>query len=602
MNKNIIRILATALLMVTMISSMVILSGCTDIDWDYCQHVLEEIEKQESSCMKVGKKTAYRCTKCGALFAYGYLNGIDGEKGLYEIPSQEMLYYSDHKIGSFFGDLKSDMTTFDASSLEDYTVWSKCSEEGCGEPFEVPEHNLIAFAPNTDTNGKASYVSISENTDATRFEIPAGTKSGKCITIYQGQDKEYKNATNEIPFEANVDRYVVVFLHNDGKQDVDVRYGAEVSGARCNGAATVPAGGYAALSFTINVGVSQDRSWHELYIDTDIEEAFNLTISGFYYHEAKLQTIRIGSYPQTEYAIGERLNLDGLEIIATFGGVERKIKPGDYTVLLNNNSSADRPLTAEDNKVYIVYQNKQVEFEIKVQRFEQTVGLANAKFADGSVSKTLDRNSVIPGDIKASDGKTIAYLIDQYGNKYTPGESTVPAYNLTLTAISVGTSFSDNYAEGKGVTASTTSHGGRTDKLTDGVHGLNSNQDDRWSSSSNYETASPAEADRQWVTVDLGQVKSISCVVLYPRIWGSYFPEAYEIYVSKDGSNWDKVVTVENDELASKNSTNARWNYFDSVDAQYIKVVATKMTNDNGAYGYIFQLAEIEIYGEVSAN
>ena len=124
MNKNIIRILATALLSITVLSSMAVLSGCTDIDWDYCQHVLEEIEKQESSCMKIGKKTAYICTKCGDLFAYGYLNGIDGEKGLYEIPSQEMLYYSDHKVGGFFGDLKDDMTTFDANSLEDYTVWS----------------------------------------------------------------------------------------------------------------------------------------------------------------------------------------------------------------------------------------------------------------------------------------------------------------------------------------------------------------------------------------------------------------------------------------------------------------------------------------------
>ena len=90
----------------------------------------------------------------------------------------------------------------------------------------------------------------------------------------------------------------------------------------------------------------------------------------------------------------------------------------------------------------------------------------------------------------------------------------------------------------------------------------------------------------------------ISCVVLYPRIWGSYFPEAYEIYVSKDGNEWEKVAAVE-DQLATQNSTNARWNMFDSVDAQYVKVVATKMTNDNGAYGYIFQLAEIEIYETV---
>ena len=600
MNKNIVRIIATALLMTTMLASMIILSGCSDIDWNYCQHVLEEIEKQESSCMKVGKKTAYRCTKCGDLFAYGYLNGIDGEKGLYEIPSQEMLYYSDHRIGEIYGDLRADMTTFDADSIEDYTVWSKCSEEGCGEPFEVPEHNLVAFAPCDNTSGKAQHVTIGE-TEATRFTIDKGTAAGKCITIYTGGSK-LNNATNKIPFTANTDRHVVLFFHNDGDQDVQIRYGTEFYGERVGVDVTVPAHGYATGYFNLNTTQSNGDCYHELYINTAIENTFNLTISGFYYHEAKLQNIKITGYPKTEYAIGERLNLDGLEIVGTFGGVERKIKAGDYLVLLNNNKSADQPLTAEDNKVYIVYQNKQVEFEIRVQRFEQKATLLNAKFADGSDNKVLDRNSVIPSDIRANDGKAIAYFIDQYGAKYVPGEGTVPAYDVILTAISEGVSFTENLAAGKDVTASTTSHGGKVSTLTDGVHGHNSEKDDRWSSASNYDTATPDENSREWVTVDLGEVKSISSVVLYPRVWGSYFPEAYEIYVSKDGNSWDKVVDVDHDPLSSQNSKNARWNGFDSVEARYVKIVATKMTNDGGAYGYIFQLAEIEIYGTVSDN
>ena len=150
------------------------------------------------------------------------------------------------------------------------------------------------------------------------------------------------------------------------------------------------------------------------------------------------------------------------------------------------------------------------------------------------------------------------------------------------------------------VTASSTDHGGQKNKLVDGVHGLNAPEtDDRWSSSSNYETASPEEADREWVTVDLGEVKSVCRVILYPRVYGSYFPESYEIRVSKDGETWTTVVVVEGDELASKNGKVARWNDFDSIDAQYVKIVATKMTQDTGSYGYIFQLSEIEIFGEV---
>jgi hypothetical protein len=593
-----IRILATALFTAILLSSALMLSGC-DIDWDYCQHTLEEVEKQESSCMKVGKKTAYKCTKCGELFAYGYLNGTDGEKGIYSIPSQEMLDYSGHKIGGFFGDLKSDMPSFEASSLEDYTVWSTCSEEGCGEHFEVPEHNLVAFTPSDNTSGKAQIVTQGENTEATRFTINKGTTAGDRITIYTGGSK-LNNATNKIPFTANTDRHVVLFFHNDGNQDVQIRYGTEFYGERVGVDVTVPAHGYAAGYFNLNITQSNGDCYHELYVNTNVEETFNLTISGFYYHEAKLQNIKITGYPQTEYAIGETLNLENLEITATFGGIDRKVKAGDYTVLLNNNKPADQPLTADDNKVYVIYQNKQVEFDIVVKRFEQNVSLSNATFADGSSNKVLERNSILPTDIRSTDGKAIGYFIDQYGAKYVPGESKIPAYNVTLTAIPVGIGFSDNYAAGQKVTASSTSHGGNVNKLTDGVHGLNSEKDDRWSSSSNYDTATPAEADRQWVTVNLGTVKSISCVVLYPRVWGSYFPEGYEIYVSANGNDWDRVVSVENDELASQNSTNARWNVFDSVDAQYVKIVATKMTNDNGSYGYIFQLSEIEIFGTVS--
>ena len=50
-----------------------------------------------------------------------------------------------------------------------------------------------------------------------------------------------------------------------------------------------------------------------------------LTVSGFFYNEAKLQTVKVDNYPRTEYAIGETFDAKGLDIIATFGGVDRKI-------------------------------------------------------------------------------------------------------------------------------------------------------------------------------------------------------------------------------------------------------------------------------------
>lgn len=585
------------LLSLALIICVGVLTSC-GIDWKYCQHTLEEVEKTEASCMKIGKKTAYECTKCGKLFAYGYLNGKDGAKDLYEIESQEMLGYAGHKIGDFYGDLKSEMTTFDASSLEDFSVWSHCCEEGCGEAFEVEDQNLVAFAPSDNTNGSAKHVIEGDHTEATRFEIPAGTKSGKCITIYTGGSK-LKNSVNNIPFSANTDRHVVLFFYNDGNEDVNIRYGTEFYSERVGVDVTVPAKGYATGYFNLNITQTNKDSYHELYINSDISETFNLTISGYYYNEAKLQTIKVSSYPKIEYAIGETFNAEGLEVIAKFGDIERKLNPDDYTLVLNNNKPITEPLSETDDTVYVIYKNKQVDFAIKVQRFQQTISLKNAAFADGSKSAVLDRNSVIPADITADNGRAIDHFIDQYGNKYVPGESKVPAHDLILSPVYAGVTYSDNYALGQKVEASSTNHGGKTSELVNGIHGHNSGEDGRWSSSSNYDTATPDEKDREWVMVDLGEIKSVSRVILYPRIHGSYFPEAYEILVSEDGESWTTVVSVEQDGLASKNDKSARWNDFDSVNARYVKIVATKMTNDNGAYGYIFQLSEIEIYGEV---
>ena len=600
MKKMIKKILALTLSAVTIVATF---SSCNfEIDFNYCQHTLEEIEKVDASCMKVGKKTAYKCTKCDQLFAYGYLNGKDGEKGIYEIDGQEVLPFAGHKIGCLYGDLKADMTSYDATSLEDFSVWSTCSEEGCNEPFEVELQNLIAFAPADECSGSAKHVVEGEEMDATSFEIAAGTTSGSCIQIYTG-DSGMENATHEIPFSANTDRHVVLFLHNDGAQDVDVRYGIECYGERSGADVTVPANGYATLSFAINVGKSQNNSWHELYINSDIESKFNLTIAGYYYHATKLQGVKIDAYPQIEYAIGETFNAEGLVVLANYGsGITRKLSSDEYTLVLNNNKPIIEPLTSEDDTVYVIHNNKQTDFTIKVQKFEQTVTLKNATFADGTNSKVLDRNALLPADIKATGEKTVAYFVDQYGAQYVLGESKVPAYNVILTPIYTGVTFSENYALGMDVTASSTNHGGRPAQLVNGSHSMNSDEDGRWSSSSNYDTATPEAADREWVTVDLGEVKSVSKVVLYPRVYGSYFPEGYEILVSEDGENWTTVVVVDQDELASKNGKQGRFHYFESVNAQYVKVVATKMTNDNGSYGYIFQLSEIEIYGEVANN
>lgn len=589
-------VVIVAVLIVVSIGACVLFA----IDWNYCQHTLEEVEKVDATCMKIGRKTAYKCTKCGKLFSYGYLNGKDGKKGLCEIQAQETSDYADHVINEFYGDLKSTMKNYQANSLEDYSVWSHCAEEGCGLPFEVDTSKLVPFAP-ADNLSNAKHVVEGEHTDATRFEIKSGFTVGDYLSVTTS-DSGMNNATHEIPFTSGVDRYVVLFFHNDGNYDVDINYGIECYGERAGVDVTVPANGYASGAFTINVSRTQDNSWQELYIKSEVKESFNLTVSGYYYHDVKLQNISVKTYPQTEYAIGEKFNDAALKIAATYAdGVSLNVHKGDYELSLSNGRSIDEPLTAEDKAVYVTYGKKQIKIDIVVKRFEQKLSLKNAKFADGSTEKTFDRNAAIPTDITANNGKKIAYFIDQYGAKYLVGEGTIPAYDAVLTPVEEGFTLSDNYALGKDVTASTTGHNGSTSSLTDGKNYDNSTEDSRWSSKSNDEAA-PNEEDREWVTVDLGESKSIFEIKLYPRIYGSYFPEAYEIYLSEDGENWTKVVTVEKDELAEQGSTKARVHLIDQTSARYVKVVATKMTDDHNSYGYIFQLGELEVYGLISEN
>lgn len=76
-----------------------------------------------------------------------------------------------------------------------------------------------------------------------------------------------------------------------------------------------------------------------------------------------------------------------------------------------------------------------------------------------------------------------------------------------------------------------------------------------------------------WITVDMGEVKPVSMYKYISR--GGNNPNGrileYEIYVSKDNSSWEKVTSG-----SWENDMNTKYAYFDSVDARYVKLVATK--------------------------
>ncbi|MET0134597.1 MAG: discoidin domain-containing protein [Kibdelosporangium sp.] len=103
---------------------------------------------------------------------------------------------------------------------------------------------------------------------------------------------------------------------------------------------------------------------------------------------------------------------------------------------------------------------------------------------------------------------------------------------------------------------------------------MDGNTGTRWSS---------AFADPQWISVDLGQLRSVSQVRL---AWEAAYGRAYRIETSTDNSNWSTV----NTQTASDGGTDDI--SFAATQARYVRVYGTQRAT---AWGY--SLFEFEVYG-----
>lgn len=127
-----------------------------------------------------------------------------------------------------------------------------------------------------------------------------------------------------------------------------------------------------------------------------------------------------------------------------------------------------------------------------------------------------------------------------------------------------------------------------------------------WSSAIRYFNPEIArENSIQWIKVDLGEVYTISQVDLFPRSdgeAGEYFPIDYVIQVSAEESAWEQTdesddgwITVITKTDVEKPEGGVVQNHtFDSVEARYVRIKG--ITLSEGGDGFVFQLAEIEVY------
>lgn len=548
------------------------LVGC-----NYCQHKLKEIEKVPATCISTGLRTAYKCTKCGQLFHYS------DATGLVEITKREVLPKSGHTVGdAYLGKAKGG--TDEITSLADYEVHAECAV--CEEEFKVNPENLIAFAPSDYRGG--THFDIEEGRAATKYTFPAGTTSGTVRVIEPLRDSGTSAAANvEVPFEANVNRYLIMFVHNESNIDVDIKYGAERNGERCNTEVHVPANGFASFTVTIKFSAGDPRSWHELYMMQDIDTDVTLSLCGYFYATNKLRSIMIQSYGRSEYAVGEKLDVDDIVIVADYGeNVKRELKPDEYTINLK-----DKELTEDDKEVVITHKNKSVKFPITVKHFYRKVTLIGATFADGSSTKEVEQGKPLPSSIVFHGGRTFDHWVDIYGERYT--EYIVSENDVALSAVYEGMNMhAENLARGKSATAS-------EEGFNPGQFGIG-NMTDGNKSMYNAWGSDPhsSQTDVVWVQIDLDAVKAINEVELHPRGDGAYFPTDYYIEVSTDGEHYTKVFEMQGDPQSSRNTSTVRHCFFDDISARYVRITSTKMTNGGGGLYYV-DYGEIEIYRNV---
>lgn len=335
----------------------------------YCQHKLTELVKEPSTCIKQGVRTAYKCEKCGKMFGYS------DEKGLYVIKEREKAPLGNHTVGP-----NSKFVFSDGDAFANMSVSSECVD--CGNDFVVDKEGLIPFTPSAN-GGVASAKHVRDgHYPATEFTFAAGTKSGDKHVIKPLEDSKTDARANvNVPFEANVSRYLIVLVYNSSDKDVEITYGAECYGQYCTSSQiTVPARGYASACVDICFSMDQPRSFHELSMMTDLDRAVTLRILGYYYSNEKVQSVELTTRGRTDYMLGEKLDTDGITLTASYGnGVSKILTPDEYTINL-----ADKELTAEDTQVVITYKKMTFTYNIIVRNYTRGQNLALGKTATAS--------------------------------------------------------------------------------------------------------------------------------------------------------------------------------------------------------------------------
>ena len=254
-NTNNMRKIVAAFLAVCALSSCLMLNGCETINtlkskFEQSENTNDDVNKKPGgededashvhnliklawsapTCAAEGKRGAFKCSSCGQMFAYS------AEKdGLVMIDEQESIAKTEHSIGdSCTVRLKNGVVK--ASSFTDYEILTECSS--CGMGFDLDTKSLAAFTPSTkllydDVTKVGSKRETVDGFVSTTYLFPSSTEPGVHNWVYHNSDSGELDANTKVPFTANSDRYIVIFVKNNSNTQVSFKYGAEYYGSYC---------------------------------------------------------------------------------------------------------------------------------------------------------------------------------------------------------------------------------------------------------------------------------------------------------------------------------------------------------------------------------
>lgn len=132
--------------------------------------------------------------------------------------------------------------------------------------------------------------------------------------------------------------------------------------------------------------------------------------------------------------------------------------------------------------------------------------------------------------------------------------------------------------------------------LTDGDnHDLSGGNDVGWSSADPIDQNQDVE-----LTIDLAGSYDVSKISVYPTVFdaGKFFPGAYTVYISADGTQWEEVAS---DTFEDVPAVEAQEYTFETKTAAYVRVTITEHRFADNKY--VSQLGQIEVYGvEIAAE